>query len=138
MPNHKLTLAGLFAASALIAVLSSCSAVEDAAEDQFALFALLTAANNNAVNSVPTTVAITNNSGATRSYTLHLAGSGCTNAAAAASGSINNNATGAAQVTVDATGYDISDGTNCAAVATATSFQIWTCVDSGGGGIICS
>ncbi|MCR9144209.1 MAG: hypothetical protein NXI24_18320 [bacterium] len=115
---------------ALALSVAQCTGFNDDDDDDAAVVAaaLLAVANANA-NSAAFT--ITNNSGGTRTYSLHLSGSNCTNAAAGNTGSVANGAVGSVSVQSNSTGYDITDGTTCSAVVSGTRAGVFTCTDTG-------
>ena len=115
---------------ALALSVAQCTGFSDDDDDDAAVVAaaLLAIANSNA-NSAAFT--ITNGSGGTRTYALHLSGSNCANAAAASTGAVANGAVGQASVQSNTTGYDITDGTTCSAVVAGTRAGVTTCTDNG-------
>lgn len=110
--------------------LGQCTGFNDDDNDdaEVVAAALIAIANSNA-NSAAFT--ITNNSGGTRTYVLHLSGSNCTNAAAGNTGSVANGAVGSVSVQSNSTGYDITDGTTCSAVQSGTRAGVFNCTDNG-------
>ncbi|MEQ9365815.1 MAG: hypothetical protein RIF32_16350, partial [Leptospirales bacterium] len=54
-----------------------------------------------------------------------------TNAATGSTSAVANGAVGSVSVQSNTTGYDITDGTTCSAVASGTRAGVFTCTDNG-------
>ena len=128
-----------FVAIGVLAV--QCNVLGTAADegvDPAALAALLVlSSSDDDASTLSTIVNITNNSGGTATYTLHVSGSTCSNTASATTGAVANGAVGSASASVSSSGYDISDGTNCVSPGINSSAATFTCTDAGSGTISC-
>ena len=125
-----------FLSFALALCCVQCSAFSDDDNDDAALLAAaaIAFANSNVRSAALT---ITNNSGGTRTYTLHTTSGLCTSASLGTTGAVANGAVGSVSVQPVSAGINISDGTNCVAVETAKTAGLFTCTDPGGGGLSC-
>lgn len=137
MTLKNLKLIGLMLAIAVFAgrceLLGLAQEEEDPLSNPAVLAAIAVATQSDDSSATATaTFNITNNTGATRTYTAHPANNSCADTAVASTGTVANGATGTMTVPVSSSGYDILDGNGaCSAAATGTQAKTYTCEDSG-------